>query len=421
MKKLFNSIIIALAAVLTLGSPVYASEPTETKPTVPPTFAEETSADDELAKLRFGKNLLFAGNNITVNSKGNGLLFAFGNQLQLGSESEYTFVAGNLINYSATTAKDLFVAGNVVDLKSDAQIGRDVYASAFRVVLATNLKGDFSAAANQIVLRDVTIAGNANLDAETISFEGKVTIDGTLNYNQGAQVSGLDNVKATKVETYVPETYQLTATELWLSKLTTIISLSLVAIFILALSTRVREQVAGASAVQNFGVNLIAGFIVLLAMPIVAVLLLISIFAAPLGIILIAVYFVMIYLSQALAGAWLGHAFISKLLRTQTHVFIEAIVGIAILVCCSMVPGLNILISFLATLLGLGIMVSAIRHKKATSSPELQPAPASPKSVKAAKVVSTKSTSGTKTAKATKATKPARTTKTAKSSKAKKS
>lgn len=391
MKRILSSIFLALATVTMFGAPVFAEGDVAPQPeqkAIEPTFSEEINEQANYVKLRFGKNQLFAGNNLDINAKSSGLLFAFGNQLQLGAESEYSFVAGNLINYSATTEKDLFIAGNIIDLESDAKIGRDVYAAGYRVILSSNLRGDFSAGADQVVLRDVEVAGNVNLDAANIFFEGNISIAGTLSYNDDAQVHGLDNVKAAKVETYVAPSYTLTAAELWLSKLMSIISFVLAAVVVLAFSARLRKQVAGEKAVQAFGANLVAGFVVLLLVPIVSILLLMSYFAAPLGIMMILMYVIMIYLAQALAGAWLGHVIVAKLLRSQAHIFIETIIGIIVLVCCSMIPGLNVITTFLAILLGLGIIVRSVKpgkNNEVEAAPVDSPIEKRPKVAKASK------------------------------------
>jgi len=408
--KIFISIALTVAAAgLLFTIPVFAdttAKPEENAPAVAPTFSEEVSQSGELAKLRFGHNQLFAGNNITVDSKTDGLLFAFGNQMDFSATSEYTFVAGNIINYEAATEKDLFAAGNIIDLKSDAKIGRDVYAAGNRVILGSDLTGDFSAAASQVILRDVKITGNVNIDAQRINFEGKISIAGTLTYNDDAEVSGLENVKAAKVETYTPETYTVSAAELWLMKLVSIISLALAAIILLAFSARLRNRVSGESAISDFGSNLVIGLVSLLAVPAISIVLLISFFAAPLGLILIFAYIIALYLAQALAGAWLGHLLISKVFHSQAHIFIEAIVGIIILVCLSMVPGLNVVTSFLATLLGLGILMRSIKSKNDAVSNEPVVASGHAKTstnrAKTAKVAKTvKTTKATKTAKKT--------------------
>lgn len=360
--SIITSAVVAMSVLF--ATPVFAEDgDNANSTTIEPTFSEEVSQNNDSLKLRFGQNHLFAGNDFNINSKTSGLLFAFGNQMDLGSQSEYAFVAGNLVNYSATTEKDLFVAGNIIDIKADSKIGRDIYAAGYRVILASDLAGDFSATANQIVLRDVEIAGNVNLSAAYVSFEENVSIAGTLTYNTDAQVVGLERVKAAQVETYTPEDYAVSAAELWLAKLMSIISLALLAIVVLAFSSRLRDRVAGESATSEFGANLVAGFIALLAVPVLIVLCLMSYFAAPLGLILVVVYIVSIYLAQALAGAWLGHLLINKLFRSQAHVFIEAVIGVIILTCLSMIPGLNVLVGFLATLLGLGIAVRSLKSK----------------------------------------------------------
>ena len=72
--------------------PTNLSEPTPTseiaEPALPaPTFSSEEIGNDA-GIFWFGKNLLYAGNNVSVDQVSRGLLFAAGNNLKLNSQSE---------------------------------------------------------------------------------------------------------------------------------------------------------------------------------------------------------------------------------------------------------------------------------------------------------------------------------------------
>ena len=360
---------------------------------VAPTFSQEVYEEQDAAKISFGQSLLFAGNNAQFDGKTSGLLFAFGNGLTLNSRSDYAFVAGNEVNFSAETEHDLFVAGNIVSIKSGAKVGRDVFVAAYRVNLEADLTGSFSATASQVVLKNVKIAGNVNLSAENIAFEGEIEIAGTLIYNSDANVSGLNHVKYGAIETYTPEVHTQTAAEFWFSEITSIVSLFIAAIVVFAVWPRARAAVTDDGVLAQAAGNLAYGFIFLLAVPFAVILLLISYVAAPVGIIAILAYIIMIYLSQAFTGAWLGHVILAKGLRVKLPVFVEALVGILALSCLALFPGLNFIVGFLAVLFGLGMMIRCLKSQKAEAAEVSQGVQNSKKKTRAAKAAKSASKS----------------------------
>lgn len=280
-------------------------EKTSDQSTLPaPTFAAEEVADDAGA-FWFGKNLLYAGNNVSVKNISRGLLFAAGNNLQMSSESEYAFAAGNSISFSAATEKDLFTAGNTIAITKDAKIGRDIFAGAYSFALEADVPGDVSVAASRITIKDTIIKGNVNLDAEIITFQGEVKIDGTLSYNDDASVSGLTNVKYGKLETYTPTSRTTTAGEIWLTKMMSVIGLFFTIAIIFLVFPRAKKSIARETTVQRFGVDLMLGIGFVVIVPLLSMLFLLSFFAVSTGIFLIGVYCLIFYLAKAFAGACL--------------------------------------------------------------------------------------------------------------------
>lgn len=395
-------------------------EKTSDQPTLPaPTFAAEEVADDAGA-FWFGKNLLYAGNNVSVKNISRGLLFAAGNNLQMSSESEYAFVAGNSISFSAVTEKDLFTAGNTIAITKDAKIGRDIFAGAYSFALEADIPGDVSVAASRITLKDTTIKGNVNLDAEVITFQGEVKIDGTLSYNDDASVSGLTNVKYGKLETYTPTSRTTTAGEIWLTKMMSVIGLFFTIAIIFLVFPRAKKSIARETTVQRFGVDLMLGIGFIVIVPLLSMLFLLSFFAVSTGIFLIGAYCLIFYLAKAFAGAWLGHVIVEKLCHCTLPMLLEALIGILAITCASMIPGFGLLVTTLTLILGAGLIIACLRPGEKQSAEGKQVfyaaeevAEATPKQ-NSAKLAAAKST--IKSARKTSATKATSTKSTAKKS-----
>ena len=335
-----------------------------------PTFSSETTPGSS-SLFWFGKNVFYAGNNVTVNNISRGLLIAAGNNLQLESQSEYAFAAGNTIVFRAAIEKDLFLAGNTVSITNDAKVGRDVFATGNTFSLEADLSGDVSVAAGSIVLNDVVIKGNANFDAETITFQGQVQIDGTLNYNDDATVSGLTNVKYGKLETHVSASRSTTAGEIWLTKMMSVAGLFFTIAIIFLVFPGAKQAIAREADVQRFGVDLMLGFGFVMIVPLLTLIFLMSFFAVSTSIFLIVVYCLVFYLATAFVGAWLGHVIVEKLCHCTLPMLVEALIGILLIACASMIPGLSFIVSTLTLVLGAGLIMACLRSgsdKKQASS-----------------------------------------------------
>lgn len=386
MEKILKWCSITLAGVLlaigitgTLFVPVVAAEnkiqprgaETSEAKEVDPTFVTEVDESNENARLWMGKNLLIAGNNIKTSAgANNGLMFVAGNTLDLTSNAEYGFLAGNVINYSGKTERDLFIAGNYVTLRQESAIGRDAYVASETLIIETDLVGDLSATAGTVEFRDVTIDGNVNLTADNIKFTGNVKIAGALVYNETAEVSGIERVSYGSIEVYeVPEVSPLAQviTAIY-SKIASIAALFIVIALICAIYPKTHDKIASETDVNHFGVDIALGFGALLLIPIIALIAFISFIAAPLGIIALALYVVIVYLAQGFAGIWVGHLIIEKGFKSKGNIFAEAFIGILALGVLSLIPYVGVITGFLGLLLGLGLILQCVKPSKVVES-----------------------------------------------------
>ncbi len=362
MKK--NLILTFIATVLcSLG--LIAAQPVSALETENPSGIFTVESDDEGAAVRFGRNVLFAGNNLDLTNRNGGLLFSFGNQLGFQTESEYAFIAGNTIDFAGKVKHDTFIAGNSITLAEDAEIGRDVFATGNIIKVNTDLPGNLAACGNKVTLNGIKIDGDVNLDVDTLTIEGEVAIKGKLVVNDDADIIGLSHVTYSEIERYTVVTdFEVSASAILILKLISISGLFITMVIFLALFPRIGRKVAHELNALQFGKDLLIGLGVLVFVPFISVFLLISIFGAPAGIILLAAYLIMIYLAQAFSGLWLGKLLIEKAMHFKGNNFIEAMLGIVILGFAVMVPVIGWTIGLVSLVLGLGLMMQCLRSKR---------------------------------------------------------
>lgn len=372
MKKYKILIAALLMAVLGLGgiSPVFAADNDKQG-----TF--EVTETGDTAEIRLGSNLFLAGNFInsdkgTQLSPVNGLLFAAGNQLSLKATSEYAFVAGNVVNYTGETERDLFIAGNIISILNEANIGRDVFAAGNVVDVATDLPGDLSITANKVVINGINIAGDLNVEAENIIIEGKVNVDGKFVVNSDANIDGIEKISYAEIEKYEVVEDELTATEILIAKIISIAGLFIAFTIVMAMFPAVKKRINKELNATQFGKDLVIGIVTLVAVPIIAIFLLISIIGAPAGILLLAAYIIIIYLSQGFTGLWLGKIIVEKLAHGKINDFLELLIGITVLALLVMIPWLGTYIGLLSLILGLGLFMQSIKPNRKPKQAQLE-------------------------------------------------
>lgn len=368
----FGIITALLMAFISLvvTVPTLAVEPREgasTKSSQP--FLDASEDGENIARIKFGQSLLYAGNNAVNSASTDGLLFSFGNRMEVRGTGEYNIAAANILEIHGVTEKDLFAAGNLVHLAKDAEIGRDVYLAGNEIRIESDLNGNVAIAASKVIFADnVTIDGDVNLDVEQISFGQGVSILGTLVYNEDAQISGLNDNLAADIKTYISTKAEASAAELWTAQAIEAISTFIVALILIIVFPRLKERIAAESTVQRFGVNFLSGLGFLALVPILSILLMISVFGMKAGLLLLAVWFLVVCLTGVFTGLWLGHLVMEKLFRSHTPFAVEAIVGILILGCLALIPGVDVAVSFFSVVFGTGLLISCIRPSKAQAA-----------------------------------------------------
>lgn len=398
--KVFSEIVLGAASAITLSfaaaiSPAHACVGADGKPiegtdgavancveTVseeeqvlisPAPSAEEdiyADADSKVDSERsVGHSFFLAGNDVLSKDYVDGIHFLAGNLVEFTGSAEYGAFAGNSLKVNGDIDKDLFIAGNSIEIGEDTLIGRDLYAVATTVLIKANLSGNAFVGGQRVVLENVTLAGDLNLSAEEIIVKGKVSVAGTLKYNDNARITGLENLTADQTETYVGSSTKVDvsfATSLT-TKLIFLLGRLLVAIILIAIASKFSKRLLDEFVLKNSWKDLALGLGLLLALPLAIIFVAITVIGLPLGLVGLGFYIFFAYLSTSVTGLVLGGLLAKHLFKNEKlHVFLKASIGIVLLALLGFIPYIGSLITGLSTCFGFGYLVHKIfRQPKA--------------------------------------------------------
>jgi len=332
------------------------------------------------------KNLYIAGATVTVNGKTNGDLFAAGGMVTVNGPVENDlFVGGGNLSLNAPVGGDLRIAGGNVSINSP--IGSDLLAAGGNITVAqkASVAGDLVIAGGNISVDsevkgygkinggNVTINGkiDGNLDIvanQQLTFGpasevvGKITYHGTnpAIVKDGAKIGTIDFTQI-KARGFAHSLGALIA----ISTLIKLLAL-LVAGFVLLylFPVKISKLVTGtmSNTLTNFGI----GFLALIASPIVAGLLFITVVGVYLGIILLLIYFltlvmasiVMVFYTGRLVYGWYKKDAALNLKR-------DLVLGAIIALIVSLIPIIGWLAVFVLFLISLGAIVTQLRTENA--------------------------------------------------------
>lgn len=321
------------------------------------------AADNVTIKEEANSSKFAVANEIKNTAKIDGIFIATGNSIANEGNISYGAIAGNDISVEGTVEKDLFIAGNSVNLKKDAIITRDVFIAANIVNIDTNIGHNIRIAAANVDLSDVTINGSATIYADKITFNENTKINGSLTYYKDTSVEGLNEKNVGKINVKEVKTpskkEQIKATVL--DSLTTIasrfISLLLILIIFAKIPKKLNEEKI---SVETVGYSLLKGFGTLIIVPFIALVFIFSSIFTPLSLILLALYVVALYLSNLVTSYIVGSS-ILKVLKKKPNLYLEALIGVALIEILGYIPIIGALIAIASVLFGLGVIYNLIR------------------------------------------------------------
>lgn len=306
--------------------------------------------------------------------------FSFGGDVDINRATEGpVFAAGGNVIVEAPVNGKLHAAGGTVRLESGSVISGDVAVAGGNIEVDGTLKGKLRAAGGDVRING-PIAGDALIAAGTLDLGPNARIDGKLTFRGGtliqdpaAQVSGgVEHMQRNATRNHHHERTlgeRLLRGWFWIAGL--MVLAALIAAALPEPSRRMARELR-----ERPWITPLVGFIALTAIPIAAVLLMITVIGIPLGLLAIIGYAALllvgyVWLSVVLGGMLLERVRPDTAARTAWRVGAAVLTMLAIAIVAR-VPFVGGTIFFVALMIGVGMIVAALLHR----TRDLQPAAA---------------------------------------------
>lgn len=357
-----------------------------------------------LATLASASSLAFAQPAPSASSPEAGNVYLTGPTVRITEPVEGdAMVAGGRVAIERSVGNDVAVAGG--DVAVTADVGEDLRAAGGQVSLDARVGGDAHIVAGRLVIgKDGSVAGRAwlaggdvqvlgRLAGKTKIYAGRVAIGGEIDGDLSVQADSVELLPAARIRgvlTYAspnpllsdpaarvdggvvrqsrgpaptarqPTTSAGSGTVVWILGL-------MAAGVVWALLFPAVAQAAQARLAQAPGTSLAAGALVVLLTPVAVVLLLISILGAPLALVLLAVYGLLLLAGYLVVAGYLGDRLLQMATKdavvTPGRRVTALVVALLLLGLVSQVPLLGWLITLLALMAGSGALVARFQSR----------------------------------------------------------
>ena len=343
--------------------------------TTVPALAETVT--DSMAEGDVDASVFLAGQNTQSKADIKGILFSAGYNVETDGESEYAVAAGYNVLVSGFVQNDAILAGNIINISGN--VGRDVYAAAKAVSISGNVGRHVYAAAESVTISG-TVSGNLDIAAAKIMISENAVIEGTLRYNNSADIvapeSVLQNADAYIDEDTSDEIEERSASSVVvgsiLEKVFSYAGVLLLAMVLLWL-TPVWETVDKKYEGATFGKYATAfgiGLGVLIALPVAAIILMITGFGLRLAVALLMLYIAAIIASPIFISFFFGRLIWRTAMKKNVCYPAELAIGVLVWLIASWIPVLSFVTGFVSVPLGIGVWVLLLGKKKPTVKSE---------------------------------------------------
>lgn len=320
-------------------------------------------ADDEVSSTKdVNGSGVYAGNNVTFDKKMDGIGLFAGNNVNFKGNSEYALIAGNNITVAGTISKDGAVLGNIINFDDNFIGQRDI------VVLgaAINAKGQFNRDViiygDSVILEKVNIAGNVKIFASSIEIKKDTVINGTLSYNEDAKTNIAS--EATITNTILSAKIGQSALDRLKDYIVDYAGMLLVflalVLIVPGLFKRIDDKTKDRSVASIFAL-LGFGAVGIIAVPIAFILLCSFIFGVSLGLLLLALYIIIMCLTTLFTGYFIGTLILRKCFKKE-NMLLSGLIGITAIYLLTLVPYISGFVSLINILFGFGIVIMLFKR-----------------------------------------------------------
>ena len=323
-----------------------------------------------LASAAVAGDLIIAGGEVIVVDPVGGDLLATGGEVRIDAETgQDLYTAGGHVALNAAVKRNARMAGGKVEIGSQARIVGNATMAGGEVAVLGDVDGQLAVAGGRVYLNGL-VAGNVDASGGEIELGPRARIGGNLNYRspEALKRSPGAEVRGTIVREPGDMPWGKQASEglriVGALLLIWVIGLMIVgAIFVTALPGFAARMTDTARA--RPGVTLLLGFVVLVAVPAAAFLLMATAIGIPLGLLLLTGYLAILMLGYVSAGVILGQMGLRRFSAARSEKtgwrVAAASLAILILTLLAAIPIVGWLVWFVALLGGIGGLLLQLR------------------------------------------------------------
>jgi len=298
--------------------------------------------------------------------------------------NENAYLMGNLVTVDGTINGDLMAGARTLTINGN--ITGDVRGVAVTVIINGNVDGELAIGAGQIQLSEGASVGEINAMAESLLIGGAVlgnvsatitsltvtdtsSIGGYLNYTSSndAIISNQDVIVGLVQKNEATDWSGWSAPGidwLWGFNIFTVVICVLTELLMGYVLIKVSEKnVKGLQKRMDKNVfnQIVKGFAVLILVPVAAIIGMITIIAAPLSLIGLALYAIMLYIASVITAFYIGMKTLRWLKAKKQSLMIELLVGILVIELIKLIPFAGWFISLVIWLLSIGAITNHVK------------------------------------------------------------
>ena len=314
-------------------------------------------------------DLIAFGRRVVIRGKVDGVVITGGETVTLDGTVDGSVLAGaeKLAIASVHIGRNLFAGGESVTVSEDASIEQNVLAGGEKVSLAGKIGRDALGGAEDLEVAS-TIGGALTTFSSRLTILAPARITGDVNahvekdedvvVSPGAEIGG-ELVK--HVEKFSIEENRYATGSFYLSELLWLAAAFVTGLGLLALVPglrRVAIRDAG-DALRTSAVGLVA----LVATPIIALLVCLTVIGIPLGLIGFVLWCASIYLAKIVVAQLIGSHFVEAMAQSRKHFAVALLFGLLVLTLLTNLPFIGGFVGFIVTIAGVGLLVLFLREE----------------------------------------------------------
>jgi len=335
------------------------------EPVVEDKFVVEAN-EEVISKADVNGSGIYAGNNVTFENNMDGIGILAGNNVNFKGSAEYGVFAGNNIVINGNIEKEGFVFGNIITFDKDFKGNRDIFIFGNTVTIDGEITRDVTIYAAQVIIKG-QIQGNVTISADKIEVKNDTVIQGTLKYNEDASatISSEATIHATEttdalVREYTMQQKALAFAQNYIGILLIFLVAGLLVPALFRKYNTVTEKLSPVHGLAMAGYGIIGVMLI----PMVSILLLTTVFGAPLAFLLLALFIIAGCLSTIFAGYLLGLIIWRLFIKKDINILLVGLVGITALKLLQVIPYVGTVIAFISVIVSLGSIVYLFKKEE---------------------------------------------------------